>query len=747
MAIAATLFDSFADTTGGTTVLCNSKTYTSGRLYLFGFQSTGATNLVPTLAGLTFTEIGRASTGANASIVILFVAKCTSTTTGQVSVALAGGASGLEYNTAEITGHNNTTPFWPSNFATGSGSLAAAFSVTLPNAVLSANDLTIAFAGIANTTASLTKGTGWTAGTKVDYATPVAGGLMEWRLNDRTPDYTYTPGNTSWAEVAVEILEASVSIPAAALVGTTAGTGTLSGSLSVPKPLVGATAGVGSVTAAFDPRFSGGSVTGVGSMTGDLTVSRFQGSVTGTGSATASLTTQIRMAGTLSGVGTATAAFDVRLYAQPTQGVGSMTGLLKIGALLNGITSGVGSAQASLRTGAGLAGRTVGWGAVYLRWLSPGSGLPIEVWVCDGTNPDKVLAQLHDARKVRWYDPLNKIGSGSFMIPTSSVKATADILARGNYVRFRLHGEDRYGIWIESPERRIASINGKSGEYWNIKGRGPEAYLTRAVWAPGSPTLTLPAAGLLDYALTAAQARGILPNMSWDFDSEADSEGTVWDDTGMYDIDDGESYLNLLAQLPALGIDTTMTPDLVLRAFVDGGLGDSLIASVVFEQARHIRSDIVQAFQDVDRVTRIWVKGSNGFVTQVFGDESDPRRSPREGFMEVTTTSEPSVIQQAGEVALAQAEADANAYKIPMLHGTRPGELEPYLDYGKGDYVGANFPGYIDHETARVVALTIAGDDSGGYTVDVDLNSAVEEDLVRLKRQVDAMSNSVLGAA
>lgn len=357
----------------------------------------------------------------------------------------------------------------------------------------------------------------------------------------------------------------------------------------------------------------------------------------------------------------------------------------------------------------------------------------------------KVLAVLDGARKVRWMEVLNDIGSASFVISTSDPKAR--YLEPGNLVRFRLHGADRFAAWMDAPERVVASVDGRSGEYWTVNGRGAVSMLDRARVAPGTGTTTaLPAAALLTQFIDAASSasRPALLPMYRDFGPTYDSAGAMWEDAAAWAIADGEPVLNVWRQMTALGIESRMTTDLRLQAYRDG-YGSDRSATVVFRQGRHMRGQVTQSFPLAERLSRVWVKGSGVSLIQVFGDEADPRLV-REGFISVSSTDEPSALTVAGQIALQQSQLAADAFHVPLRADSDPGGFLPYVDYNVGDTVGVDFPDYVRMSRSRIVALTVEQGEGGTYTVDADFNSVRYEQLVRFKRQFDKSQTSALTA-
>ena len=129
----------------------------------------------------------------------------------------------------------------------------------------------------------------------------------------------------------------------------------------------------------------------------------------------------------------------------------------------------------------------------YIEILEPATQLdvPIEVDVFSGANPATMLATFDGAFAKRFTRELSELGSGSFSLARTDPKATADNVAMGNLVKFRVAGTYRHAIWIEEPATTVVSGGEEGGENITLTGRGALAYLERAtvyppVWPPAA---------------------------------------------------------------------------------------------------------------------------------------------------------------------------------------------------------------------------------------------------------------------
>lgn len=120
----------------------------------------------------------------------------------------------------------------------------------------------------------------------------------------------------------------------------------------------------------------------------------------------------------------------------------------------------------------------------YLEVLEPSAlvNLPIEVDIYDGANPATMLATMERAQDAALQVQLSELGAGRFAVARSDPKAS--LLTKGNLVKIKTGGKYRGAFWIEEPEETLTSTQEAAGELIRVAGRGPLAYLERAVVYP-----------------------------------------------------------------------------------------------------------------------------------------------------------------------------------------------------------------------------------------------------------------------
>jgi hypothetical protein len=266
-----------------------------------------------------------------------------------------------------------------------------------------------------------------------------------------------------------------------------------------------------------------------------------------------------------------------------------------------------------------------------------------------------------------------------------------------------------------------------------------------SLWVPSSARAAVDfvdetPGGILVTLLERAQARGAIPLATWDFDATTDSGGQPWTVRHTLTFAAGTSLLDVWRHLVSLGLEGEMTPSLRLRAFVD--MSRHFEDQVILRKARHLLGDVQRLGRQSDLRTRLLVEGSGGRIVEItdVSLEAEPRIGRREGYLQLGTSDDPTVLQQAGLAALEAARLDDEARQVPVAHGIGPGEYEPFIHYRLGDWIGLDAGGAGDVDAHRIVGITIAQTQGGDYAVELDLNSVALEREARLARLLDQMS-------
>lgn len=259
----------------------------------------------------------------------------------------------------------------------------------------------------------------------------------------------------------------------------------------------------------------------------------------------------------------------------------------------------------------------------------------------------------------------------------------------------------------------------------------------------GSNDITFTAAtpgAILATLIDAAQARGAIPNLTYDFTATVDSAGQPWDDTGELTFHVGMSLLDVWRVLTALGMEGEMTPAFKLRAYVERSR--HFESSVIFRKAKHLRADVVRTTHGSGRRTRTLVEGAGGRLVETAdaSAETDGRIGRHEGYLAMTSSDDPTDLSAAGNATIELSTLEARSLDLPVHHGaSAAGDFEPWVDYREGDYIGLDAAGTGEPTTERVVGISVrqAGAD---YAVELVLNALALTIQTRLRRMLDALA-------
>jgi hypothetical protein len=180
---------------------------------------------------------------------------------------------------------------------------------------------------------------------------------------------------------------------------------------------------------------------------------------------------------------------------------------------------------------------------------------PVE-WVLYSTDLITELAIL-PAAQGHLYLEFQEPGSGELRIPLDS--AIASTVANGQFVVCNYRGAARSGFFIDNLKKTEADQNEGGGRWLSMSGRGPLGILGDAIaWDDGSgaSTRTFTAktkAYILKTLIDEAVARGALARLDYDFDATNDSSSVAWTDSEDYDINVGQSLLDVLRMFAATG--------------------------------------------------------------------------------------------------------------------------------------------------------------------------------------------------
>jgi hypothetical protein len=205
-----------------------------------------------------------------------------------------------------------------------------------------------------------------------------------------------------------------------------------------------------------------------------------------------------------------------------------------------------------------------------------------------------------------------------------------------------------------------------------------------------------------------AQARGALPDLTYDFTDTLDSNGDPWD-AGVVDrsFTIGSTIWEVVEQLVELGLDVEVTPGRVLRAYQ--GRGSDVSASVQFLPGVNLLEHEVTKTRA--RKTAL-MKRTNVDRSYSVDATSVVNYGRREGFVSLGNTSSRPHADRVADNLLTGAASSVPTRQITssvlLVDGARP-----YVDFNLGDTVGT-----VDEEgdplDVTVVGFTFAQEPETG---------------------------------
>lgn len=293
------------------------------------------------------------------------------------------------------------------------------------------------------------------------------------------------------------------------------------------------------------------------------------------------------------------------------------------------------------------------------------------------------------------------------------------------------------GFWVENMERDYVARGDRGGRFVRLTGRGALSYLERAiVWSTTAQKVSYTgksAAYILIDQFTAAQARGALPALRWDFTASVDSDGEAWTDSHTLDFQVGTSLLDMVRQFADMGIDfycqvDLPTQDVVLFAFANP-YGSDVSSTVVFHPGKDILSLVDIQISSEMRNAYI-VERADGL-----SDISDATSISERGRREAKFSAGSAPTEASAE-ALAQNELDQR--KAPQrqirLRIQDRADVFPkaFVDYDIGDTIGVDFAYGSVASAYRIRGMELDWNtDDGKAEITLLLNNIILEQQIR----------------
>ncbi len=380
----------------------------------------------------------------------------------------------------------------------------------------------------------------------------------------------------------------------------------------------------------------------------------------------------------------------------------------------------------------------------------------LELYVCDRTNPNTVVAYLDGATGKSFQSLLNAPGSGQFTISRYDLKGgDRDLIKDQNLILCKIGGRSIFKWIIES--RNPQYVNSGENQEIQVSGRGVMSLLETAVVYPeGMPTpeslerefVGVTGAAIIRVLILEAQARGALIGTEMDFTSEVDAIGNPWTDSTSISFHAGTPLLEVATRLgEGLGLfDFEMTPDLKLRLYQTKGTDK-------YNEIRYRPSQAIITHQnksDASKVTNtVLVEGEGGAIVEAVHAEGQSGWGRREGYLQARNIKgEWAALQDYGNSYLKTAASAAWGIQgtVTGLLDDNGERLAPYRSYELGDWIGWLIPPEgTDNEgfdgKLRIKGITCQEDNDTAHLIyTLELNNIMLEHEIKMSQLVDRMA-------
>lgn len=338
------------------------------------------------------------------------------------------------------------------------------------------------------------------------------------------------------------------------------------------------------------------------------------------------------------------------------------------------------------------------------------------------------------------YLQLNEPGSGS--VKTALDIASAALVESGGFIEARYRDAVRGGFFVENLGESDVNSGEEAGRGLEVSGRGALALLEDAVvWTDGTGSnkrvFSGTQAAMLISLIEAAQTRGGLGIVDWDFTATLDSDGVAWTDDFPLELTVGTSLLDVVRQIAKTGIDFEMNPDgsgnYVLSAYKNG-VGSNKSGTVYFRVGVNC-TEVSHSEAGGGIRNALLVKYKGGY-TSVQDATSIAARRRRESALNYDFVQRPD---SAGTFANAELQGKKDPKRqisVKVYDGAGP---RAFVDYVLGDTITLDVRG--DEAEYRIRGIHLSWADNENAEVIVDLNSMILENEIRVTQDLDWLLN------
>ncbi len=349
----------------------------------------------------------------------------------------------------------------------------------------------------------------------------------------------------------------------------------------------------------------------------------------------------------------------------------------------------------------------------------------------------------------------NDFGEGSLTINQHSSQAAW--AATGNYIRARLGAGAPFGaFWLEEGRDAMIRPEEQGAEDWQRGGRGPLAYLERAILWPtrsgsgpgvvgteGSWSWTDQSIGaILNDVLTDATSRGAIPLVTWDFGAANDSGSNAWDTVDdTFELSVGMNYLEIFSRFQSAGVIIRMSHDFVISAWNDPP-GANVSGSVSFAHGTNIREAADRQVYASPAKSRVIVQGTTKLGVPKFREVTDATLETaigrREGYASYPEVVSNNHLDRAGRQYIKKLKRQKDG---PSVIGVLNSPV-PFTAYKAGDTVNVNIPGAINNQNLELATVTITDNEADEYLTSVGFEDAPFDPLVGIKTGITPSDTS-----
>lgn len=344
-----------------------------------------------------------------------------------------------------------------------------------------------------------------------------------------------------------------------------------------------------------------------------------------------------------------------------------------------------------------------------------------------------LLSELPDFITVSPQSALNDVGGWSMDYPKAGLGANLLVQDQDLEVWIYQDNQQIYQGLIEDDS--WDQVQEETGEaIVTLSGRDTAALLDFAVVYPDGGVTHKPATQvfttktigyIVNKFLTEAQARGAIPNITWNFTALVDSNNAAWAQTLTMTFKAGVSVLAVLQGLAQAGyIDWKMVGH-QLRIYNPGTVLASQKA-MTFRRGKHITSAPRQRTRRT-LATAFLVQGDNDTTIDTSNAGAIAARGRKEAYFSQGGTTDTATLTSFGQLQLSIRDIPrlSKTHNLVFSKTDDPNLLMPWIDWNVGDYINTDVVGTI--ENYRIVQFSATMTSNGPISGQVTLNDRFME--------------------